>query len=264
MIELRNGSNTLAVDEQCGGRLASLIVRGCERLVTRSERGVDPLLWGSYPMTPWAGRVRNGRFVLDGVEHRLPLRLPPHAGHGTVLDVPWTVLSASRSSVRLVTNLGPSWPWPGRATQEITLQADRAGAGAARCWMSVETLGDPFPAQVGWHPWFSDGGRPPVLRFAAQAMYERDRSGIPTGRTVAPGARPWDDCFAGVVDPPAVRYSDGLELLLSSDCDHWVVYEPEHALCVEPQSGPPNGFTLRPHLVEPGRPLSRTFVIAWD
>jgi aldose 1-epimerase len=95
-------------------------------------------------------------------------------------------------------------------------------------------------------------------------MYERDRSGIPTGRTVAPGARPWDDCFAGVVDPPAVRYSDGLELLLSSDCDHWVVYEPEHALCVEPQSGPPNGFTLLPHLVEPGRPLSRTFVIAWD
>jgi aldose 1-epimerase len=95
-------------------------------------------------------------------------------------------------------------------------------------------------------------------------MYKRDATGIPTGNTVAPGPHPWDDCFAGVEDSPVLQYRDGVEFILSSDCNHWVVYEPETALCVEPQSGPTNGLTLQPHVVEPGSPLSRTFVIAWQ
>jgi galactose mutarotase-like enzyme len=33
---------------------------------------------------------------------------------------------------------------------------------------------------------------------------------------------------------------------------------PKHALCVEPQSGPPDGFTLAPLVVTPASPLRRT------
>jgi aldose 1-epimerase len=263
VIELRNGSSTLLVDEQRGGRLASLVVRRQERLVAAGGHDPHPLLWGSYPMVPYVGRVREGHFRHDGVDYQLPLRLPPHASHGTVLDVAWTVESTSRNTARLNCGLGPSWPWPARVTQEISLHADRRKAGAVRCWMSVEAFDASFPAQVGWHPWFADGGAPPALAFSPTVMYERDESGISTGNTVLPKQRPWDDCFAGVEDSPVLRYRDGVELVLSSDCDHWVVYEPGHALCVEPMSGPPNGLSLLPQVVEPGRPLSRTFVIAW-
>lgn len=263
MIELRNGSNTLLVDEQRGGRLASLVLWGRERLVTAIGEDTNPLVWGSYPMAPWAGRVRNGRFAFDGAVHQLPLRLPPHAGHGTVMDIGWDIASRSRDSVRLVTALGPHWPWPGRVTQEISLQSDGHGEGAVRCWMSVEALEAPFPAQVGWHPWFTDSGRPPSLRFRPAAMYLRDSTGIPTGDTGFPGPHPWDDCFAGVDESPVLGYRDGVQLVLSSDCNHWVVYEPEHAVCVEPQSGPPDGLNLLAHIVEPDTPLSRTFVMAW-
>ena len=254
------------VDEMNGGRVASLVVHGEERLVAGPATFDNPLAWGSYPMAPWAGRVRAGRFAFAGSTHQLPRRLPPHALHGTVLDVPWSVSHASSSEVRLAVALGPEWPWAGTAHQHIELVGDTS-SGALRCWMSVESIDTAFPAQVGWHPWFQDHHEAPIaprLGFAAQAMYRRDRHGIPTGDTVVPGPHPWDDCFVGVTDAPTLTYRDETVLVLSSDCDHWVVYEPDGAVCVEPQSGPPDGFTLRPDVVEPGRPLSRTFVCAWS
>lgn len=262
VIKLRRGTTTVTVDEQRGGRVASFVVHGQERLVTAGD-DAHPFLWGSFPMVPWAGRMRNGRFRHGGIEHQLPTNLSPHAIHGTVADATWTVDHARPHEVRMSTPLGPTWPWTGRAIQVITLEGNGRNEGALRCWLSIESEGDCFPAQVGWHPWFSDNGTPPRLRFAAQAMYVRDRDGIPSGDTAFPGPHPWDDCFAGVIDSPRLHYSDGVELELSSDCDHWVVYEPDNAVCVEPQSGPPNGFTLQPQTVEPGRPLSRTFVISF-
>ncbi len=58
---------------------------------------------------------------------------------------------------------------------------------------------------------------------------------------------------------PAVIFGDGARLNVESDCDHWVVYDmPTHALCLEPQSGPPDGFTLAPHVITPQSPLQRT------
>lgn len=253
----------VGVDVHRGGRIASLVIRGEQRLVVAPQGDAHPFLWGSFPMVPWAGRVRNGRFVVGRTTYQLPINLPPHAIHGTVADAVWEVEDIRRRSVRLSCSLGPAWPFAGRVTQTIELQGNGRTEGAVRSWLCVESHGERFPAQVGWHPWFADNGHPPQLLFAAQAMYVRDRAGIPTGNTVQPGPHPWDDCFAGVADAPRLRYGDGLELELSSDCNHWVVYEPGHAVCVEPQSGPPNGFALQPHFVEPERPLSRTFVISF-
>ena len=47
------------VDLEAGGRLASFVVDGRELLVTE---GPGPIAWGSFPMVPYAGRVRNGWF----------------------------------------------------------------------------------------------------------------------------------------------------------------------------------------------------------
>ncbi|NBY57672.1 MAG: aldose epimerase, partial [Actinobacteria bacterium] len=55
---------------------------------------------------------------------------------------------------------------------------------------------------------------------------------------------------------------DGTRIVVDSDCDHWVIYDmPTHALCVEPQSGPPDGFTLLPQLVTATQPLRRTMTL---
>ena len=55
-----------------------------------------------------------------------------------------------------------------------------------------------------------------------------------------------------------------LRLELSSSCQWWVVYsEPEHAICVEPQSGPPDAANLAPEIVVPGRPLEHVMRWSW-
>ncbi len=257
MIELIGATLGVSVDEKVGGRLASLMVGGVERLLTRERTDGDVLQWGAYPMVPWAGRVRRGRFAFGGRAFELPLRMAPHAIHGTVLDRPWTVESVSPVSVTLRIDLGPDWPWPGHVEHEVSLVGDDA----VSCRLAVHAHDTPFPAQVGWHPWFADGDQPPTLVFSAATMYERDADYIASGRLVEPSPHPWDDCFTGVAAPPRVRYRDGVELELTSDCDHWVVFEPAHALCVEPQSGPPDAFTLAPVTVRPGQPLERRLTL---
>ena len=81
-------------------------------------------------------------------------------------------------------------------------------------------------------------------------MYERGPDGLPTGRLVPPKPRPWDDCFVDVERPPRLTWPGALILELSSPADHWVVYdELDHALCVEPQTGPPDDVHLGPRTV---------------
>jgi galactose mutarotase-like enzyme len=55
-----------------------------------------------------------------------------------------------------------------------------------------------------------------------------------------------------------------LSLAISSDTRYGVVYtEPLDALCVEPQTGPPDALNLEPFLVTPGRPLAASMTWTW-
>jgi aldose 1-epimerase len=55
-----------------------------------------------------------------------------------------------------------------------------------------------------------------------------------------------------------------LELKVTSR-EQWVVVydEQEEAVCVEPQSGPPNGLNTTPRLVTPIEPLEIAATFAW-
>lgn len=243
------------VDAEAGGRLASLRIDDHELLVTDRSSGVYG--WGCYPMVPWAGRVRRGRFRFEGDEVTLPPGMPPHAIHGVGVERPWTTTGPAE----LTCDLGEPWPFGGRAVQRLDLTG-------ARLLMELSVEADrPMPAMVGWHPWFRrrlDGSEPVVLDFAPEAMLVRDDDGIQTGATVPPPPGPWDDCFSGVRQPVRLTWPDVLSLELRSTCDFWVVYtEPDHAACVEPQSGPPDGFNRDPEVVEPGAALTHRFEIRW-
>ena len=237
-----------------GGRLGSVRVSGRELLVTGDPQGL--IRWGSYPMAPWAGRIRRGLFTFDGREHRLPLGMPPHAIHGVVYDRPWSVVDATTIAI----DLDERWPFRGRVEQRFEL--DEHGLAVT---MTL-TADEPMPAMLGWHPWFrrsiADGAPPAVLAFDAEAMLVRDAEGMPTGERVPPPPGPWDDAFTGLRRPPVLEWPGELRLELSSSCTWWVVYsEPEHAICVEPQSGPPDAANLAPEIVVPGQPL--THVMRW-
>ena len=92
-FDLEAGDVRVTIDPQIGGRIARLEVAGLSLLVPRSD---DAIRWGSYPMAPWAGRVRRGRFHFEGRDYSLPITMVPHAIHGTTLARPWTHESDDR------------------------------------------------------------------------------------------------------------------------------------------------------------------------
>ncbi|MEI2655357.1 MAG: hypothetical protein V9G12_25000 [Microthrixaceae bacterium] len=69
----------------------------------------------------------------------------------------------------------------------------------------------------------------------------------------------------GLGADPIVRWAGALELTVSSSFDDWVIFtRPEHALCVEPESGAPNDINRVPHVVLPEQPLVGTMTLSWS
>lgn len=266
-VTLRSATAQLVIDPAQGGRLTSLVVHGSELLVTE---GMGPIMWGCYPMAPYAGRVADGRFTFEGRAHQLPTTMPPHAIHGTVLDRPWQVDGEADGTADLSAALGPDWPLAGVVRQHVVL-----GRGGLKVTMRLEA-DEAMPATIGWHPWFrrvltgsnekpARASRPAELQFEPGRMYERGADGVPTGRLVEPSAGPWDDCFTDVAPPPRLVWPDRLALEIASTCDHWVVYtQPDHAICMEPQTGPPNAANLgKAVIVDPDAPLTESMTWHW-
>ena len=251
-----NESAQVRIDLDHGARVASLRVEGLELLVTESA---DPLGWGAYPMAPWTGRLRQGRFEYQAQSFQLPLSLPPHAIHGTVHDQRWEEDGTHGARCELD---GP-WPFRGEVRQEFRLEED------ALCLrLEVHARDEPFPAAAGWHPWFTrqlERGEPAQFLFSPGSMCARDEEGISTGEEVEVPEGPWDDCFVGVQSAPTLIWPGALRLRLLSEVSHWVVYsEPDHAICIEPMTGPPNALNLEPTEVRPGQPLVADLRIQWE
>lgn len=241
------------VDVSAGGRLASLVVHDVELLVDRDD---DPVLWGCYPMVPFAGRVRGGEFEFAGKTYALAKNFGDHAMHGFGFTSAW----AQTAENTIALDFSDPWPFAGRVEQHFSIDE---GSFTMRMTATAHV---PQPMMLGWHPWFrkSTALGEAVLDFHPSAMYERGDEPLPTGALVDPKPRPWDDCFTGVLSTPNISWGD-LSLDLHSSADHWVVFdEPEHAMCIEPQTGPPNAFNLSPTVLDEGEQLTLTFTIAWS
>ncbi|GHK04255.1 aldose epimerase family protein [Streptomyces sp. NPDC003753] len=254
-ITLAAGDAEVVLAPGNGGRVRSLRIGGTE-LLRQGER------FGCFPMAPWCGRVRDGRFRNGGTVQQMPLNAPPHAIHGTVRDGVWRVARAEPAEAVLTYDLVAPWPYAGRVTQLAALTED-----ALTLTMSVETYDDSFPAQIGWHPWFhrSLGGEDVRIDFDPAWQEERGDDHLPTGNRVDPKPGPWDDCFGmpGGVDV-TLTWPGQLELKVTSREEWVVVYDEQpEAVCVEPQTGPPDGLNTLPRLVTPIEPLEATTTWTW-
>ncbi|MBC7267521.1 MAG: aldose 1-epimerase [Streptomyces sp.] len=254
-ITLTAGDAEATVQVANGGRVGGLRVGGVE-LLRQGER------FGCFPMVPWCGRIRAGRFLDGATERQMPLNAPPHAIHGTARDGAWTLARHTADEAVLTYDLVEPWPYPARVTQVVALAPD-----ALTLTMAVETYESSFPAQIGWHPWFNReiDGAPVEIGFAAEWQEERGEDHLPTGRRITPKPGPWDDCFGmpGGVDV-TLTWPERLELKVTSPEEWVVVYdEQDAAVCVEPQTGPPNGLNTLPRLVTPLEPLEATTTWSW-
>jgi aldose 1-epimerase len=257
-ITLSAGGAQVVVRAGGGGRIGSLRVDGRE-LLRQGER------YGCFPMVPWCGRIRDGRFRDGATVHQMPLNSPPHAIHGTARDAAWTVARATADEAVLTYDLAEPWPYPGRVTQVVSLTPD-----SLTLTMAIETYDDSFPAQIGWHPWFhrnlgGEGAQDVTLDFAPAWQEERGDDHLPTGHRIEPKPGPWDDCFGmpGGVDV-TLTWPGQLELRVTSREEWVVVYDEQaEAVCVEPQTGPPDGLNTAPRLVTPLEPLEAATTWSW-
>jgi aldose 1-epimerase len=262
MHTLTAGEASATIDPDDGCRLASLaFVPGVDVIGRDEEQPLDsPFHHGAFPMAPFAGRIRHGRFAFDGATFQLPINFEHHAIHGTVCDRRWTASDDDEWTC----DLGDRWPFAGRAVHRAILTAD-----VLRLELEVHA-DEPMPATLGWHPWFRRhlGDATAQLSFAAGVQYRKDDEGIPDGtRTPPAGNEPLDDCFADVdwTHPPTITWPGVGAVEVVSNASHLVVYTaPPSALCVEPQTGPPDAPNLgEAAVVTPDRPLAAWMELRW-
>ncbi len=279
-VRLQAADARLLVEPADGGRLTSLTV-GESELFARGDAPAAMQV-GCFVMAPYAGRVRHGLLPrptggssaatgeADPADDlALPLSLPPHAAHGLVLDRPWEVLEQPGDhTVALRCDFDERWPFGGWVEHRLTL-----APGALSMTLSAYAEAEAFPASLGWHPWFArrlhphdDDDALVQLGLTAEAMLARDHEGITTPERVPIPPPPWDDCFVDVAWPVRLRWPGRLRLEVDAGagitCAVVFTHQPT-AVCVEPQTAPPDAVRSDPVLVRADRPLHATTTWRW-
>ena len=243
MRTLAVGDVRLEIDEELGCRATSWTVGDLSLL---SGRSADPVEHGMYPMAPWAGRLRDNAVRWSGLRYDLPASYQQWALHGVVLGAPLEIVDhgSDEGSAWLqarTSRLG-AWPWPGHVdvTWHLTTEV-------LTTTISVVAEDRPFPAVVGWHPWFRRRlGHGGDLRWTLEATgrLERGADHLPTGRVLTADLSdgPFDDAFVVPDGRAVVHWPGALRLDVAANACWYVVFDelPDVA-CLEPQSGPPDG-----------------------
>lgn len=204
----------------------------------------DPVEHGMYAMGPWAGRLEANTLRIGDDRIAMPPTYREWALHGTVVGARCRVVEHGQGESQAVAiteaELGPSWPWRGVLRAHWRLEAE-----VLRTRLEVIAPEEPFPAVVGWHPWFRRElcGSSAVWSVDDPLLAERADDYRLTGRLVPVGREPgtFDDAFRGS-GTAAVIWPGVLGIEIESSAPWFVVFDMLPGfLCVEPQSGPPNG-----------------------
>ena len=239
------GNYSMSVDPVCGGSLRSLQWKGHD--VLRSQVGPGVLASASFPLVPFCNRIRHSQFEFYGRTVRLTPNHPEGASepamHGYGWTLPWGVETQRPDSVSLALDCAAGdWPWPFRAAQHLSLDAD----GLTMRLELTNLADDPMPAGLGFHPFFPRD-RATFYRGLHRAELRQDgritRSAAAIdwwqGNTV--DSRLVDTAYAGregalSIDWPEralgvrITSSDGL------DCTHVYVPSSGEFFCLEPVS----------------------------
>jgi aldose 1-epimerase len=155
-IERRHGTARAVVTER-GARLRSWRVGGAELLDTFTADAPADSYRGAV-LAPWPNRIRDGRYVFGGVEHRLAVTEPERraALYGLVLDETFAVVERSSGAVTLACELRDrrGYPFAVRVEVYYALAADGEVAVTLR---ATNRGRDAAPFGAGIHPYLRVG-----------------------------------------------------------------------------------------------------------
>jgi len=236
-LELHAGDMRATLDVTTGGAIAALTWRGIKllqpvsdpRLAAQQGRAV-----AAYPLIPYANRIAQARFTLDGQTYHLAQNFvgEPHSLHGNAWMRPWSVAVASPICARLTLSHRPpadpvtEWPFAYDAEQLFTLTNDRLTV--ALSLRNTDTRH--FPAGLGLHPYVART-RNALLQFDADTIWQPGPDSLPTN----PEAVPVDLCFT-----PAKAIGDRvLDACFAGWGGEAIATMPEHGIALHIESGPP-------------------------
>lgn len=175
-----------------GGAIAGL--RWHEQHVLRPSLAPlgSPLDSACFPLVPYANRIANGRFVLDGTTYQLPRNFGdhPHSLHGVGWLSTWAVTERTECEINLAhVHVGnPDWPWPYRAEQRFTI--------AKRDFEIALTITNTgrtdMPAGLGLHPYFPCSSATSLTARSNEVLLG-DRTMLPTVAAPADHFGNWAD-----------------------------------------------------------------------
>ena len=271
-----------AVITEVGATLRAYIVDGRPAIdgFGPGERATDGR---GQVLMPWPGRVGDGRYGWDGVEHQLPIGETDlgNALHGLVRWDNWVAEWGSDDRLVMRDRLHPRDGYPFCLDLAVSFELEDRGLRAS---LSATNLGDsPAPFGAGAHPYLTLG-TPLIdcclLRLPASTVLETDHRMLPVGRAAVDGTafdfrvpRPigpirLNTAFTDLerdadgVARVALESPDGRRLVLWADRGFgWVVVfsgdslppaERRRGLAIEPMTCPPDAFRSGEDLIALG------------
>ena len=255
-FELRAGELVATLAPGVGGAIANFYSqRGGQRQhwlrPADAPNPATPWTMASYPLVPYANRIRDGRSSYGPRPLQLPANYPDskHAIHGTAWQQPWLVLAQGADHATLALDSpADDWPYAFRAVQQFTLDA-QAGLTVVLSVTNTDTV--EMPVGLGHHPYLPHraGTR---LTTSVQAMWGGDAEVMPTTlqtpefldtlrNGVVLDTLDLDNNFTGWNQHARVDWPDtGTALVMTAQApfDYFVLYCPKGAdmFCIEPVS----------------------------
>lgn len=182
-----------AVITEVGAGIRELSVGGVALTPGYDTTAPRPFYSG-VALAPWPNRVRDGRWLLDGVTQQLDLTEPEHANalHGLLCFTAYRPTEISAAAVTLGARIVPQHGYPFHLRTRVRYALTGSGLSVTH---TVGNLGPtPAPVAVGAHPFLSIGDVPTedlVLTIAADRHIDVDARLNPTGSTAVAGTG-WD------------------------------------------------------------------------
>lgn len=235
--------------------------------------GHVPAAGNGQLLVPWPNRVRDGRWVLDGVPQQLALTEPArsNANHGLLRHAEYQPLEVGADRVTLRAAVFAVTGYPFRLDHTVTWSLGDAGLAASHTVAHLGPADGPAaPVALGAHPYLRVGDVPVAectLRVAASTRYLTDDRLLPLGTEPVAGSSDWrtarvvgtapvDGCWRDLATGPdgLVRHDlgapDGRGVSLWADpaFSHVQLFVTDRlpgrdlALAVEPMTAPADAF----------------------
>lgn len=237
-ISLRAGRLSLGVSPSVGGSIASFDWIEGERkwpILRDGEDSADILGMASFPLVPFANRLRGSGFMFRGKRVPLIPNLPaePSPIHGHGWQESWDSRQPDDRCVELRFKYdGGDWPWRYEVRQIIAL--DPAGVSLR---LSCRNLSQrPMPCGLGQHPHFPCGAET-RLHARVGRVWTTDRSHLPVKRLIPRGryslnkrlicSLDLNQCYCGWTGPAVISDPTWpFAIRMSSDASFLQVYSP--------------------------------------